>query len=70
MYIVKKLSDLSWMVESSDDTRDKLEEYFVNFNFFYSKFVCPCTWNVMMNTECIHIKLVKQFIKDGKSEFE
>lgn len=65
MYKVEPFGHLSWKV-----INDEGDDYYVNLNPFTLKFSCHCTYNVISNLECKHIRMVKMFIKDGKSEFQ
>jgi hypothetical protein len=53
------------MVEKEDG-----EEYYVNFNVLKNKFTCTCVWNVQMDRPCKHLRYVKEFIINGKTEYE
>jgi hypothetical protein len=62
---VSQLSELSWNVEKEDG-----EEYIVNYNIFKEKYTCSCHWNISTGKDCKHIRFVKEYIINKKSEFD
>jgi len=64
-YKIIKISGLSWIVEKEDG-----EEYIVNYNIFKNKYTCSCQWNISTGKECKHIRMIKEFIINRKSEFD
>jgi hypothetical protein len=62
---VSQLSELSWNVEKEDG-----EDYYINFSIFKNKFVCSCFWNINTQKECRHIRMIKEYITSGITQFE
>ena len=68
VYTVKPFDSLSWIIDKETD--DDITSSIVNFNPFLDKFVCDCTWNVVTERECKHIRMVKQYIVRGVDRFD
>jgi len=64
-YVLTATSPVTWEVEADDD-----DPHYVRWDIFKEKLVCDCFFDSLVEGNCKHKTMVKEYIVNGRTEFE